>query len=124
MKPQACQRISVSICLFVDKVLNFKFNWLHIILLDLLHKPVARLQKNALVLHDLLKYVDSRNEEEQYLLKEALKMTQAFLNELNLDVAKKLFPVLVWFIHFDVKWTFYLLTIFCLFRFKTNLSED
>lgn len=66
-------------------------------LVDLLHKPVARLQKNALVLHDLLKFVDSRNEEEQNLLKEALKMTQAFLNELNLENArsssgKSLFP--------------------------------
>lgn len=70
-------------------------------LVDLLHKPVARLQKNALVLHDLLKFVDSRNEEEQNLLKEALKMTQAFLNELNLETTsgarggvttKSLFP--------------------------------
>lgn len=54
---------------------------------------MARLQKNALVLHDLIKYADSRNEEEQNLLKEALGMTQNFLNELNLDATRKLFPV-------------------------------
>ena len=62
--------------------------------LDLLHEPVARLQKNALVLYDLIKYSNPSNEEEQRLLKEALKLTQNFLNELNLDTTRKLFPVI------------------------------
>ncbi|UXI16668.1 NADH-ubiquinone dehydrogenase [Sarcoptes scabiei] len=58
-------------------------------LVDLLHEPVARLQKNALVLYDLLKYTE--NENEQKLLKNALRLNQKFLNDLNLDAARRLF---------------------------------
>lgn len=44
-------------------------------LVELLHKPVARVQKNALVLHDLLKYTPESHQEYKSL-KTALKMTQ------------------------------------------------
>ncbi|RWS31431.1 active breakpoint cluster region-related protein-like protein [Leptotrombidium deliense] len=58
---------------------------------ELLHKPVARVQKNALVLHDLLKYT-KENDEEYKAVKTALKMTQCFLNELNIAATEQMFP--------------------------------
>ena len=59
---------------------------------ELLHKPVARVQKNALILHDLLKYTPE-NSQEYKSLKTALKMTQCFLNELNIAATEQMFPV-------------------------------
>ncbi|XP_046389865.1 active breakpoint cluster region-related protein [Ischnura elegans] len=58
---------------------------------DLLHKPVARVQKNALVLHDLLKYTPETHPDHKTLNK-ALKMTQNFLDEFNMITARTLFP--------------------------------
>ncbi|KAG8224078.1 hypothetical protein J437_LFUL001155 [Ladona fulva] len=58
---------------------------------DLLHKPVARVQKNALVLHDLLKYTPEKHPDHKTLSK-ALKMTQTFLDEFNMITARTLFP--------------------------------
>ncbi|XP_071445756.1 active breakpoint cluster region-related protein [Hetaerina americana] len=58
---------------------------------DLLHKPVARVQKNALVLHDLLKYTPEAHSDYKTLNK-ALKMTQNFLDEFNMITARTLFP--------------------------------
>uniref|UniRef100_T1J2N9 Active breakpoint cluster region-related protein n=1 Tax=Strigamia maritima TaxID=126957 RepID=T1J2N9_STRMM len=59
---------------------------------NLLHKPVARVQKNALVLHDLLKYTP-KSHPDHATLKTALKLTQCFLNEFNSTAAGNLFPV-------------------------------
>lgn len=59
---------------------------------DLLHKPVARVQKNALVLHDLLRYTP-QSCPDQKTLKLALKMTQCFLNDLNFTATDNMFPV-------------------------------
>lgn len=59
---------------------------------ELLHKPVARVQKNALVLHDLLKYTGQHSEEYKSL-QTALQMTQCFLNDLNILATESLFPV-------------------------------
>ena len=61
---------------------------------ELLHKPVARVQKNALVLHDLLKYT-AQNSEEYKSLQTALVLTQDFLNKLNIAATEQLFPVSV-----------------------------
>nr|CAD7423069.1 unnamed protein product [Timema monikensis] len=58
---------------------------------DLLHKPVARVQKNALVLHDLLKFTPDSHPDHQTLT-EALKMTQHFLDEFNMIQTKTMFP--------------------------------
>ncbi|XP_046744957.1 active breakpoint cluster region-related protein [Diprion similis] len=58
---------------------------------DLLHKPVARVQKNALVLHDLLKHTPS-NHADHTPLSEALAMTRHFLDELNIIQTKFMFP--------------------------------
>ncbi|KAI1281969.1 Breakpoint cluster region protein [Halotydeus destructor] len=58
---------------------------------ELLHKPVARVQKNALVLHDLLKYTPEHHHEHKSL-KTALKMTQCFLNDLNIAATEEMFP--------------------------------
>lgn len=58
---------------------------------DLLHKPVARVQKNALVLHDLLKYTPVSHPDHK-TLNEALKMTQNFLDEFNMIQTKTMFP--------------------------------
>ena len=61
-------------------------------LTELLHKPVARVQKNALVLHDLLKYTAVTSEDFKSL-NSALKMTQSFLNDLNIAATEQMFPV-------------------------------
>ncbi|KAF8794205.1 active breakpoint cluster region-related protein-like [Argiope bruennichi] len=59
---------------------------------DLLHKPVARVQKNALVLHDLLQYTPE-NHPDYKTLRTALKMTQCFLNDINVSATESMFPV-------------------------------
>ena len=72
-----------TFCLFLTRFRLFT---------ELLHKPVARVQKNALILHDLLKY--SRKGSHEYKsLRTALKMTQCFLNELNIAATEQMFPV-------------------------------
>ncbi|XP_043274295.1 active breakpoint cluster region-related protein isoform X2 [Venturia canescens] len=58
---------------------------------DLLHKPVARVQKNALVLHDLLKHTPI-NHADHAPLSEALAMTRNFLDEFNIIQTKSMFP--------------------------------
>ncbi|CAG9770578.1 unnamed protein product [Ceutorhynchus assimilis] len=58
---------------------------------DLLHKPVARVQKNALVLHDLLRYIP-QNHADHHSLSEALNMTQNFLDQFNMIQTKSMFP--------------------------------
>lgn len=58
---------------------------------DLLHKPVARVQKNALVLHDLLKYT-SISHPDHCSLSEALQLTQTFLDQFNMIQTKSMFP--------------------------------
>ncbi|CAH1185275.1 unnamed protein product [Phyllotreta striolata] len=58
---------------------------------DLLHKPVQRVQKNALVLHDLLKFVPSTNPD-HHGLSEALNITQNFLDQFNMIQTKSMFP--------------------------------
>ncbi|XP_072949374.1 active breakpoint cluster region-related protein isoform X2 [Epargyreus clarus] len=58
---------------------------------DLLHKPVARVQKNALVLHDLIKYTPASHPDHT-MLTEALNMTQHFLDEFNIIQTKSMFP--------------------------------
>lgn len=59
---------------------------------DLLHKPVARVQKNALVLHDLLKCIP-KTHQDYNSLQEALDYTQKFLDEFNIIQTKSMFPV-------------------------------
>lgn len=59
---------------------------------DLLHKPVARVQKNALVLHDLLKYTPKSHPDYNSLL-EALQLTRKFLDQFNIIQTKSMFPV-------------------------------
>ncbi|KAK2581864.1 hypothetical protein KPH14_002327 [Odynerus spinipes] len=58
---------------------------------DLLHKPVARVQKNALVLYDLLKHTPV-NHADHAPLSEALAMTRNFLDEFNIIQTKSMFP--------------------------------
>ncbi|XP_060535891.1 active breakpoint cluster region-related protein isoform X2 [Cylas formicarius] len=58
---------------------------------DLLHKPVARVQKNALVLHDLLRHVPPAHPDHAGLT-EALKLTQNFLDQFNMIQTKSMFP--------------------------------
>ncbi|XP_013778995.1 active breakpoint cluster region-related protein-like [Limulus polyphemus] len=58
---------------------------------DLLHKPVARVQKNALVLHDLLHYIPESHPDYK-TLNTALKLTQHFLDKLKLSTPESMFP--------------------------------
>ncbi len=99
-----------------DNCLDFLKN----LVSDLLHKPVARVQKNALVLHDLLKYT---NEEltEYKSLKTALKMTQCFLNDLNIAATEQMFPVVNIFISYNIQLTNQLNNYLSINRFKTRL---
>lgn len=79
---------------FSEIVKNMKCKYVagqSISLEDLLHKPVARVQKNAMVLHDLLKYTPS-NHTDYRALSEALSMTQSFLDEFNQIQTKSMFP--------------------------------
>ncbi|MPC36045.1 Active breakpoint cluster region-related protein [Portunus trituberculatus] len=59
---------------------------------DLLHRPVARVQKNALVLHDLLKYTPEYHPDHE-ILREALRLTQNFLTHLSMLHTEAMFPV-------------------------------
>lgn len=59
---------------------------------DLLHKPVARVQQNAMVLHDLLNHVNQNNPD-HHSLSEALNITQNFLDQFNMIQTKSMFPV-------------------------------
>ncbi|XP_076037677.1 rho GTPase activating protein at 1A [Oratosquilla oratoria] len=58
---------------------------------DLLHRPVARVQKNALVLHDLLKYTPETHPDHE-TLREALRLTQSFLTRLSMMHTEAMFP--------------------------------
>ncbi|KAB7505049.1 Active breakpoint cluster region-related protein, partial [Armadillidium nasatum] len=58
---------------------------------DLLHRPVARVQKNALVLHDLLKYTPESHCDHE-AIKEALSLTQNFLTHLSMMQTEAMFP--------------------------------
>ncbi|XP_045130593.1 active breakpoint cluster region-related protein-like isoform X3 [Portunus trituberculatus] len=58
---------------------------------DLLHRPVARVQKNALVLHDLLKYTPEYHPDHE-ILREALRLTQNFLTHLSMLHTEAMFP--------------------------------
>ncbi|XP_066963866.1 active breakpoint cluster region-related protein isoform X1 [Macrobrachium rosenbergii] len=58
---------------------------------DLLHRPVARVQKNALVLHDLLKYTSEHHPDHE-TLREALRLTQNFLTHLSMLHTEAMFP--------------------------------
>lgn len=59
---------------------------------DILHKPVARVQKNALVLHDLLNCLQPTHPDFNSL-SEALQLTQSFLDQFNMIQTKSMFPV-------------------------------
>ncbi|XP_030760725.1 active breakpoint cluster region-related protein-like [Sitophilus oryzae] len=58
---------------------------------DLLHRPVARVQKNALVLHDLQKCIPV-NHPDYHSITDALNMTQNFLDQFNMIQTKSMFP--------------------------------
>lgn len=74
----------------ISKHITYKH--LSITLEELLHKPVARVQKNALVLHDLLKHCPP-NHSDHNSLTEALNLTQNFLDQFNMIQTKSMFPV-------------------------------
>ena len=58
---------------------------------DLLHKPVARVQKNCLSLQDLIKYTPE-DHPDYSTLTESLHMIQNFLNDYNLEHRGELYP--------------------------------
>ena len=51
---------------------------------DLLHKPVARVQKNCLSLQDLIKYTPE-DHPDYTTLNDSLNMIQNFLNDYNFE---------------------------------------
>lgn len=61
---------------------------------DLLHKPVARVQKNALVLQDLIQHTPESHPDYQPL-KQAHKITRNFLSEFNVIQTKSFSTVRV-----------------------------
>jgi len=58
---------------------------------DLLHKPVARVQKNCLSLQDLIKYTPD-DHPDYSALNESLHMIQNFLNDYNVEHRGELYP--------------------------------
>ena len=58
---------------------------------DLLHKPVARLQKNCLSLQDLIKYTPEDHPDHR-TLEDSLHMIQNFLNDYNVEHRTQLYP--------------------------------
>merc|ERR1719410_196958 len=58
---------------------------------DLLHKPVARVQKNCLSIQDLIKYTPE-DHQDFTTLTESLHMIQNFLNDYNLEHRGELYP--------------------------------
>ncbi|KAF7268387.1 rho GTPase activating protein at 1A [Rhynchophorus ferrugineus] len=58
---------------------------------DLLYRPVARVQKNALVLHDLLKCIPASHPDHNSIT-DALNLTQNFLDQFNMIHTKSMFP--------------------------------
>ncbi|KAK6629842.1 hypothetical protein RUM43_003662 [Polyplax serrata] len=85
-RSQICQQ-------FADITTDIKLKSLqgqYLSLEDLLFKPVARVQKNALVLDDLLK-CSSNSQTDQEALKEALSLTKTFLDSFNMIETKKMF---------------------------------
>ena len=58
---------------------------------DLLHKPVARVQKNCLSLQDLIKYTPD-DHPDYSTLNESLHMIQNFLNDYNVEHRGELYP--------------------------------
>merc|ERR1719410_116952 len=58
---------------------------------DLLHKPVARVQKNCLSLQDLIKYTPE-DHPDHATLNDSLHMIQNFLNDYNVEHRGELYP--------------------------------
>ncbi|XP_055523365.1 active breakpoint cluster region-related protein isoform X1 [Wyeomyia smithii] len=58
---------------------------------ELLHKPVARVQKNALVLEDLLTQTPEHHQD-YHALRQATKTIRNFLSEFNVVQTKSMFP--------------------------------
>ncbi|XP_065089098.1 active breakpoint cluster region-related protein isoform X2 [Ochlerotatus camptorhynchus] len=58
---------------------------------ELLHKPVARVQKNALVLEDLLNQTPEQHPD-YHSLRQASKTIRTFLSEFNVVQTKSMFP--------------------------------
>lgn len=61
---------------------------------ELLHKPVARVQKNALVLEDLLNQTPEQHPD-YHPLRQASKTIRNFLSEFNVVQTRSMFPVRV-----------------------------
>lgn len=59
---------------------------------DLLHKPVARVQKNAMVLEDLTK-LTPQNHPDYQPLRQSQKLIRNFLSEFNVVPTKSIIPV-------------------------------
>ncbi|KAA0186753.1 hypothetical protein HAZT_HAZT009770 [Hyalella azteca] len=57
---------------------------------ELLHRPVARVQKNTLVLHDLLKHTPEQDSES---LQEALRLFQSFLSDCSVIQSDAMLPL-------------------------------
>lgn len=58
---------------------------------DLLHKPVARVQKNCLSLQDLIKYTPTGHPDKATLT-DSLVIIQAFLKDYNVEHRSELYP--------------------------------
>lgn len=84
----------------VSKIILNSQNEQSLTLEDLLHKPVARVQKNALVLQDLLQHTPESHPDYQPL-KQAHKINRNFLSEFNVIRTKGFPSVSILHIVFD-----------------------
>ncbi|XP_037093395.1 active breakpoint cluster region-related protein-like isoform X3 [Pollicipes pollicipes] len=89
---ETVRRCSASSVQFAEITRCIKLRSLHgqtLSLEELLHKPVARVQQNAPVLHDLLKYLPQSHPDHRTMgLAHALTMTQSFINKYNVAASR------------------------------------
>lgn len=82
-----CSNSSPTFREIVSNIILNSTNEQSLSLEDLLHKPVARVQKNAMVLQDLLQHTPESHPDYQPL-KQAHKITRNFLSEFNVIQTK------------------------------------
>ena len=92
---ETCRKASQHSAQFADlaRRIKLRVNQQHSIISmeDLLHKPVARIQRHVAVIQDLLD-VSTQDEPAYVMLQEAQQLTKTFLSEFSTHQLQSLFP--------------------------------
>ena len=95
---QKCSSANQQFCKAIKEIKLKSMKGRSLSLEELFHKPVARVQEIALILHDLLKFIPKISKEYSSV-KTALNSTQSFLNGLNFAATAQNFPVSTWYLY-------------------------